>query len=79
MKLRGDDPSAMKDFVLCIQNRVNVLKSYSEGTQDGNPNINSKRVISLCPYFLFQNAASLELVHIWLNLCADGIHARDNL
>ncbi|OAY62973.1 Nucleolar MIF4G domain-containing protein 1 [Ananas comosus] len=44
MKLRGDDPSAMKDFVLCIQNRVNVLKSYSEGTQDGNPNINSKRM-----------------------------------
>nr|CAD1836967.1 unnamed protein product [Ananas comosus var. bracteatus] len=44
MKLRGDDPSAMKDFVLSIQNRVNVLKSYSEGTQDGNRNINSKRM-----------------------------------
>ncbi|XP_072972530.1 uncharacterized protein [Typha angustifolia] len=31
MKLRGEDPIAMKDFVLSIQNRVNELKSLSAG------------------------------------------------
>lgn len=44
MKLRSDDPSAMKDFVLGIQNRVNELKSLSESKEDGKSKINSKRV-----------------------------------
>lgn len=44
MKLRGDDPTAMKDFVLSIQNRVNEAKLLSESKQDGNLKINNKRV-----------------------------------
>ncbi|KAG1362227.1 nucleolar MIF4G domain-containing protein 1 [Cocos nucifera] len=44
MKLRSDDPTAMKDFVLGIQNRVNELKSLSESKEDGKSKINSKRM-----------------------------------
>ncbi|XP_038982508.1 nucleolar MIF4G domain-containing protein 1 isoform X2 [Phoenix dactylifera] len=44
MKLRSDDPTAMKDFVLGIQNRVNELKSLSERKENGKSNINSKRM-----------------------------------
>ncbi|KAH7666306.1 MIF4G-like type 3 domain-containing protein [Dioscorea alata] len=43
MKLRGDDPTAMKDFVLDIQNRVNELKN-SDLKQDAKSKINSKRM-----------------------------------
>ncbi|XP_041024108.1 nucleolar MIF4G domain-containing protein 1 isoform X2 [Juglans microcarpa x Juglans regia] len=41
MKIRSDDPSAMKNFILSIQNRVNDLKASSG---DGQQNINSKRL-----------------------------------
>ncbi|XP_035544529.1 nucleolar MIF4G domain-containing protein 1-like [Juglans regia] len=41
MKIRSDDPSAMKNFILSIQNRVNELKASSG---DGQQNINSKRM-----------------------------------
>ncbi|XP_020517345.1 nucleolar MIF4G domain-containing protein 1 isoform X1 [Amborella trichopoda] len=44
MKLRADDPAAMKDFVLGIQQRVREIKSLSEKTTDGQPKINSKRM-----------------------------------
>lgn len=44
MKLRGDDPTSMKDFVLSIQNSVNEAKSLTESRQDGKPKLNSKRV-----------------------------------
>lgn len=44
MKLRSDDPTSMKDFVLGIQNRVNEIKTSPNGTQDENSKINSKRV-----------------------------------
>ena len=44
MKLRGDDPTAMKDFVVSIQNRVNEAKSLSQSEQDGKLKINNKRV-----------------------------------
>jgi nucleolar MIF4G domain-containing protein 1 len=52
MKLRGDDPGAMKDFVLSIQNSVSQLKSCSAG-QDGKADIHSKRVscLDLCCLF----------------------------
>lgn len=43
MKLRGDDPTAMKNFILSVQNRVNELKASSGDGQDKN---NNKRV---CP------------------------------
>ncbi|KAH7666317.1 hypothetical protein IHE45_13G093400 [Dioscorea alata] len=46
MKLRGDDPTAMKDFVLDIQNRVNELKN-SNLMQDAKSKINSKRMQSM--------------------------------
>jgi len=44
MKLRSDDPTAMKDFVVSIQNRVNEAKSLSQSEQYGKLNINNKRV-----------------------------------
>lgn len=52
MKLRGDDPGAMKDFILGIQNSVNQLKSHSAGQEDGKAEIHSKRVSSFvyCTY-----------------------------
>ncbi|KAL6840922.1 hypothetical protein ACP4OV_029182 [Aristida adscensionis] len=44
MKLRGDDPGAMKDFVLSVQNSVNQLKSRSAVQEDGKTDIHSKRM-----------------------------------
>ncbi|KAG1333927.1 nucleolar MIF4G domain-containing protein 1 [Cocos nucifera] len=44
MKLGSDDPTAMKYFILGIQNRVNELKSLSESKEDGKSKINSKRM-----------------------------------
>lgn len=41
MKIRADDPAAMKNFILNVQNRVNELK-VSSG--DGQENIISKRM-----------------------------------
>ncbi|GMH09715.1 hypothetical protein Nepgr_011556 [Nepenthes gracilis] len=40
-KLRGDDPAAMKNFVLGVQSRVNELKAASASGQE---NANSKRM-----------------------------------
>ncbi|XP_043720037.1 nucleolar MIF4G domain-containing protein 1 isoform X2 [Telopea speciosissima] len=42
MKLRGDDPAGMKNFILSVQNRVNELKSSS--MVDGHPKIDNKRM-----------------------------------
>lgn len=50
MKLRHDDPVAMKNFILSVQNRMNELKATSE---DGKSNINNKRVC--CLYGSFRN------------------------
>ncbi|KAE8699220.1 MIF4G domain and MA3 domain-containing protein isoform 1 [Hibiscus syriacus] len=41
MKIRGDDPAAMKNFILCVQNRVSELKAPSG---DGEAKINGKRM-----------------------------------
>ncbi|KAI4350330.1 hypothetical protein L6164_004796 [Bauhinia variegata] len=41
MKIRADDPAAMKDFILSVQNRANELKAASG---DGQENMNSKRM-----------------------------------
>lgn len=41
MKIRADDPAAMKDFILSVQNRVNELKASSGDSQES---INGKRV-----------------------------------
>lgn len=42
MKLRSDDPGAMKSFIVTVQNSVNELKTSSG---DGQTKINGKRVI----------------------------------
>ncbi|MQM18186.1 hypothetical protein Taro_051171 [Colocasia esculenta] len=44
MKLRGDDPTAMKEFIFGIQSRVNEFKSLPSNTQDGQQKINNKRM-----------------------------------
>lgn len=41
MNIRSDDPAAMKNFILSVQNRVNELKASSG---DGQEKINGKRV-----------------------------------
>ncbi|KAL6995283.1 hypothetical protein U1Q18_005419 [Sarracenia purpurea var. burkii] len=41
MNLRGDDPAAMKQFVLSVQNKANELKA---STGNGGPNTSSKRM-----------------------------------
>ncbi|KAG8376867.1 hypothetical protein BUALT_Bualt09G0108700 [Buddleja alternifolia] len=41
MKLRGDDPVGMKNFILSVQEKVNELKSASE---NGQSNLSSKRM-----------------------------------
>ncbi|KAK6147398.1 hypothetical protein DH2020_018310 [Rehmannia glutinosa] len=41
MKLRGDDPVGMKNFILSVQSRVNELKASSG---DGESHINNKRM-----------------------------------
>nr|CAB3460202.1 unnamed protein product [Digitaria exilis] len=44
MKLRGDDPGAMKDFVLSIQNTVNQLTLHSGVQEDGKTDMHSRRM-----------------------------------
>lgn len=41
MKIRSDDPTAMKNFIQSVQSRVNELKAFSGERQS---NINGKRV-----------------------------------
>ncbi|OMO67905.1 MIF4G-like, type 3 [Corchorus capsularis] len=41
LKIRGDDPATMKNFILTVQNRVNELRASSG---DGNAKINGKRM-----------------------------------
>lgn len=43
MKLRGDDPAGMKNFIMSVQSRVNELKAAAGA---GQSNISSKRVCS---------------------------------
>lgn len=49
MKIRADDPAAMKDFILGVQNRVNELKASSGAGQE---NRNGKRVRYLLTLYL---------------------------
>ncbi|XP_077245501.1 MIF4G domain-containing protein / MA3 domain-containing protein [Tasmannia lanceolata] len=44
MKLRSDDPAAMKDFIINVQNRVNESKSLSGHIQDGQQKKYNKRM-----------------------------------
>ncbi|KAH7666315.1 hypothetical protein IHE45_13G093200 [Dioscorea alata] len=46
MTVGGDNPTAMKDFVLDMQNRVNELKN-SDLMQDAKSKINGKRMQSM--------------------------------
>ncbi|KAK2638295.1 hypothetical protein Ddye_026090 [Dipteronia dyeriana] len=41
MKIRSDDPAAMRDFILGVQNRVSELKASSKGGED---KLNGKRM-----------------------------------
>lgn len=44
MGLRRDDPAAMKDFVIGVQQQVQKLKTLPAGTQDGKTKISGKRM-----------------------------------
>lgn len=76
MKLRGDDPTSMKDFVLGIQHRVNEIKTSTTETQDEKSKINSKRVrwlwfLSL-PHLTGLNCVSHDS---FLTFYTDGVYA----
>lgn len=69
MKIRADDPAAMKNFILNVQNRVNELK-VSSG--DGQENIISKRV-TLCNFKFYYEKGSfcyffLHIIHEFLQM-----------
>lgn len=53
MKIRGDDPGAMKSFIVSVQNRVNELKASPD---DDEKNTNSKRVS--CQFIFSRNINS---------------------
>lgn len=73
MKIRADDPAAMRDFILSVQNRVNDLKASSG---DGQENINGKRVRYLLRLYLKTFAYYfLLLICICMVLLADAVHA----
>ncbi|XP_035545661.1 nucleolar MIF4G domain-containing protein 1-like [Juglans regia] len=57
MKIRSDDPSAMKNFILSIQNRVNELKASSG---DGQQNIHSKRISLLNMEFMLETICDIK-------------------
>ena len=73
MKIRADDPAAMKDFILSIQNTSNKLKASSG---DDNEKQNSKRVSMLC--FIIKGK-KLFFLHTfstdYLVTLVDGVHA----
>lgn len=50
MKLRGDDPLGMKNFIANVQSRVNEWKASSGKEQS---NINNKRVLILFVFLEF--------------------------
>lgn len=79
MKLRSDDPAAMKDFILSVQDRVNTLKT---STVNGTPMIDSRRVytFSHCSSrSILSVNACIEIIYLMLNFSADGVHVRNNL
>lgn len=70
MRLRGDDPVGMKNFIISVQSRVNELKAASE---NGQSNLSSKRVM----HGLVLNYDFLRLFPTSLTsgICVDGVHA----
>jgi hypothetical protein len=78
MKLHADDPGAMKDFILSIQNSVNQLKSQSAVLEDGKADIHSKRVSFLvqctrrkhCLPAMFYNSLTGFNLRLRWNLCS---------
>ena len=74
MKIRAEDPVAMKNFILSVQNRVNELKASSK---DGQEKRNNKRVRMLS-VFLSESASSFSAhssVLIYFVTIIDGVHA----
>ena len=70
MKLRASDPTAMKQFIVMIQSRVNELEAESKG----------KRVRSVISALIAKFDSKVLMNECGgLLLFSDGIHARDNL
>lgn len=73
MKLRGEDPVGMKDFIHSVQQRVNELKASSG---DGQANMSGKRVFSI--KFFKSALLCIMLPHcnnFVSGIIADGVHA----
>ena len=79
MKLRSDDPTSMKDFVLGIQHRVNEIKTSPSGTQDENSKINSKRVSWLCFCLFLANRVKLDISYFFPTVYVDRVYAWYNM
>lgn len=87
MKIRADDPLAMKDFILNVQNRVNELKASSA---EGRSNINSKRVSLYALFSLLLSYRKNILLNFLKNyfissdlfclvIILDGVHACNHI
>lgn len=78
MKIRADDPLAMKDFVQSVQNRASELKASSG---EGKADINSFRVSCTCNFCDYR-----ALCCYWINhwnadwvILAGGVHAWNHI
>lgn len=71
MKIRADDPLAMKIFIQSVQNRVNELKASSGA---GQAFINNKRV-SFCHEKFSETYLFINSRNVYQVILADGLHA----
>lgn len=84
LKLRGDDPAAMRDFIFSVQQRVLELKSPPERASNGQPVMNSKRVSFVRNFWMFVHLIYTNCEHILgtvhhFHLLADRIYAGDHM
>jgi hypothetical protein len=71
MKIRADDPTAMKTFILHVQDTSNKLKASSGDVPEKN---NSKRVRMLCACFVMHLKIQTIVLGNSLSLVAFANH-----
>lgn len=77
MKLRGDDPSAMKDFIFNIQKKVTEFRSLSDDSQEGKRSISRVNSCQCAPLTIYIPFCTLS--YFIGSSFADGIHAREDM
>lgn len=77
MKLRGDDPTAMKDFIFNIQKKVTEFRSLSDDSQEGKRSISRVNSCQCAPFTILIPICTLS--YFISPSFADGIHAREDM